>query len=65
MKLMMLIFYNLKGGIKMILFLLLLIVCLVIGIILFILGLPLLPIILDLVIFIGIVRLLFFRKKKS
>ena len=49
----------------MILFLLFLIVVFIVGIILFILGLPILPILLDLAIFCGIMKILFFRKKKD
>jgi len=49
----------------MITFLLLLICLLIIGVVLFIIGLPLLPIIADLVIFCLIIKLLFFRKKKG
>ena len=49
----------------MITFLLLLICLLIIAVVLFIIGLPILPIVVDLLIFVGIIKLLFFRKKKG
>lgn len=49
----------------MITFLLLCICLVIIGIVLLIVGLPLIPIIIDLAIFCLIIKLLFFRKKKE